>query len=86
MTEEIKKDKFWLIAVMNGKFSIVTEENGEPKKYYSFRDAKLAAAEKAKEHGIGVYGLVFNLEHAEQSEMITKTVNFKSIVEVGSDD
>lgn len=85
MTEEIKKDKFWLVAVMNGRFSIV-EENGEPKKYYSFRDAKLSAAEKAKDHGIGVYGLVFNLEHAEQSEMITKAVNFKSIVEVGSDD
>lgn len=72
------KDKFWLVAIVNGKIEMVQDVDGNIIKFSSQKDAFQCAKEHALRMGEKYQCAVMEATQAEVGRMITERITYQS--------
>lgn len=80
------KDKFWLVAVVNGIIEMVQDVDGKIIKFSSQKDAFQCAKEHALRYGEKYQCAVLEATQAEVGRMITERITYQSSTQPSSRD
>jgi hypothetical protein len=72
------KDKFWMVAAINGKIEMICDIDNQPIKYSSQKDASQAAKDHALKLGPTYQCAVLEAVYAEIGKMITERIIYQS--------